>query len=82
MQELKDTVNDMLSNDYKERFRAEYQQLRIRIEKLGKTILDYQYGSLPFQPACPIELLQKQLAAMEEYLIILVERASIEEIEL
>lgn len=28
--ELKDTINGMLSNDYKERFVAEYQQTEIR----------------------------------------------------
>lgn len=34
--ELKDTVNGMLSEDYKERFVAEYQQTKIRYEKLKK----------------------------------------------
>lgn len=34
MKELKDTVDGMLSTDYKERFVAEYQQTKIRYEKL------------------------------------------------
>lgn len=32
--ELKDTVEMMNSSDYKERFRAEYQQVVIRYQKL------------------------------------------------
>ena len=34
MEELKETVELMLSNDYKERFKAEYYQLKIRIDRL------------------------------------------------
>ena len=34
--EYKDTVNLMLSSDYKERFKAEYYQTKIRYEKLKK----------------------------------------------
>ena len=32
--ELKDTVDLMLSEDYRDRFKAEYQQVKIRKEKL------------------------------------------------
>lgn len=32
--ELKDTATLMVSSDYKERFKAEYYQLKIRLEKL------------------------------------------------
>ena len=34
--ELKDTIEMMTSNDYKERFKAEYYQAKIRYEKLKK----------------------------------------------
>ena len=34
--ELKDTIEMMTSNDYKERFKAEYHQTKIRYEKLKK----------------------------------------------
>ena len=34
--ELKDTIELMTSEDYKERFKAEYLQLKIRIEGLRK----------------------------------------------
>ena len=39
MLELKDTVEMMESDDYRERFKAEYHQLKIRVEKLSKFIL-------------------------------------------
>ena len=32
--ELKDTATLMVNSDYKERFKAEYYQLKIRLEKL------------------------------------------------
>ena len=32
--ELKDTATLMVSSDYKERFKAEYYQLKIKLEKL------------------------------------------------
>lgn len=38
MIELKDTVEMMLSDDWKERFKAEYWQLCIRIRKLKETL--------------------------------------------
>lgn len=34
--ELKDTVQLMLSNDYEERFKAEYWQTKVRYERLKK----------------------------------------------
>lgn len=37
--ELKDTVSLMCSDDYKERFKAEYAQVAVRYEKL-KAMLD------------------------------------------
>lgn len=37
--ELKDTVNSMLSEDYRERFIAEYWQVKIRYDRL-KAFID------------------------------------------
>ena len=34
--ELKDTIDLMISSDYKDRFKAEYYQVKIRVEKLDK----------------------------------------------
>lgn len=79
--ELKDTVALMTSADYKERFEAEYEQLNIRCTKLRRMIADYKAGKLDFTPACPVELLERQLKAMYEYLNCLKTRAEIEGIE-
>ena len=82
MIELKDTINLMTSDDYKERFKAEYYQTKIRYEKLHKTIVKYEAGTLEFEPTCPIELLQQQAQSMGGYLYALEIRAQIEGIEL
>lgn len=80
--ELKDTVGLMISADYKERFRAEYWQTRIRYEKLHKIIREYCYGTLPFTPDSPIKLLREQCEAMLAYLAALEKRAKIEGVDL
>ena len=79
---LKDTVGMMSSEDYKERFKAEYFQTKIRYEKLHKTIVKFDAGTLKFHPACSIELLRNQKALMGNYLNILEIRAEIEGINL
>ena len=58
--ELKDTAVMMTSADYKERFRAEFEQTRIRHQKLLDMIEKYKAGTLDFVPACPVELLERQ----------------------
>ena len=79
---LQDTVELMNSTDFKERFKAEYYQLKIRIEGL-RTMLDkYKNGALNFTPNCSYELLFTQLIYMELYLDKLKERAKLENIEL
>lgn len=80
--ELKDTIELMNSADYKERFKAEYYQTKIRYEKLHKTVIKYEAGTLNFTPSCSIELLKAQKRAMGEYLYNLEVRAEIENIEL
>lgn len=82
MTELKDTVVLMNSDDYKERFQAEFTQLRIRREKLEGMIVKYRADKLDFALACPLELLEQQLQAMSDYLYALKIRAEIEDIEL
>ena len=82
MKELFETVELMKSNDYNERFIAEYIQTKIRYEKLHKMIVKYEAGKLDFTPNCSLELLKKQASAMENYLYILEMRAEIEEIYL
>lgn len=79
--DLKDTVALMNSADYKERFKAEYDQLNIRATKLRDMIEKYKAGKLDFTPTCPVELLERQLKAMVEYQKCLQLRAEIEGIE-
>lgn len=79
---LKDTIELMQSEDYKERFKAEYWQLRIRRHKLAIMLRKYHEGTLEFIPDTPIEILEAQLASMNNYIMLLRYRANIEKIEL
>ena len=76
------TVGLMLSDNFKERAKAEYHQLAIRCEKLEAMCKKYAAGELEFTPNCPLELLQKQLDHMQGYKEILEIRADIEGIDL
>ena len=68
--------------DYKERMKAEYHELKERYEKLHRIIVKHEAGTLDFTPTCPIELLKKQAKAMGEYLYALEVRAEIEGVAL
>lgn len=80
--ELGRTVRSMLSHDYRERFRAEYEQLCIRATKLSKMLDKMQAGTLDFKPDCSFEILNRQYNTMNDYIEILEERAKIEGISL
>ena len=80
--ELKDTIEMMVSVDYKERFKAEYLQLKIRMTGLINMLKKYKAGTLTFKPSCSYDLLNGQLKSMEMYAKYLEERAEIENIEL
>lgn len=77
-----DTKEAMTSKDYKERFKAEYWQLKHRIFGLGNMLSDWDYGQLDFEPTCPKSLLESQLETMQKYQAILIERAELENIDL
>ncbi|MEI3325334.1 MAG: hypothetical protein V8R64_02470 [Thomasclavelia sp.] len=79
--ELKETVDMMKNQDYKERFKAEYYQLKIRYDGLSKMIEKYENGTLNFKPKCNINLFKKQ-AQMFAYLQTCQLRAEIENIKL
>lgn len=89
---LKDTIEMMLSEDYKERFKAEYYQTKERYERLKSFNNKIEaYGQLEFEKRifmeapkhdCPITLLKRQQKVMGEYLHLLEVRAVIEKIEL
>lgn len=80
--ELKDTIELMQSEDYKDRFKAEYYQTKIRYEKLHKMTIKYEAGTLDFEPSCPLELLNEQKRCMGMYLHTLEVRAELEQIQL
>lgn len=79
--ELKDTVALMTSADYKDRLKAEYLQLKIRIDELEAMVDKWDAGLLDFTPTCPRSLYGRQLTAMAEYLDLLCRRSQIESAE-
>ena len=80
--ELKDTITLMNSEDYKDRFKAEYYQTKIRYEKLRKMLIKHSAGTLDFTPTCSIVTLENQKRYMGEYLKTLEIRAAMEGVEL
>ena len=80
--ELVETADMMESPDYKERFKAEYWQTKIRWRKLHRMLVKYEAGTLGFEPSCSLELLKKQAFHMGNYIHILEIRAEIESIDL
>lgn len=79
---LKDTVESMLSDDYIDRLVAEYFQLKIRYNKLCKFCERYRDGKLDFTPDCTLELLLDQKLIMSRYMSILERRFVAEEISI
>ena len=82
MKELKETVELMTSADYKERFKAEYEQVKIRFEKLKVMLDKWDNGTLEFTPTCNRGIYNFQIKAMREYITCLETRAVIENVEL
>ena len=80
--ELTDTIALMNSGDFKDRFRAEYYQLTIRLGKLENMLAKMKAGTLNFIPSCSYELLYEQVIFMKQYKHILEERAKIESVDL
>lgn len=92
--ELKETISMMTSADYKERFKAEYYQTKIRYEKLRNYNNRIEAAELSRENEeiatklempphdCPLSLLKAQAEIMLEYLQTLEVRAVCEHIEL
>ena len=76
------TATLMTSEDYKDRFKAEYIQLKNRYEGLKRMTDNWDNGTLNFTPTCPRATYNFQLRAMKEYLDILEVGAKIEGINL
>ena len=79
---LNDTVEMMNIDDYKERFKAEYYQIKIRVNGLDNMLSKWDRGLLGFIPKCPRSAYDMQLRAMKDYKIALELRALIEGIEI
>ena len=82
---LEDTCGLMASGDYKDRFKAEYFQTKIRYERLKAFNNKIEASNMTMQcPVhdCPDHLLREQQRVMGEYLHILEVRAVIEHIDL
>lgn len=79
--ELQATAIDMVSDDYKERFIAEYKQVSIRVKRLETILDDFYKGNLSFK-LTDVELLKRQARTMYEYIDILELRAKREGIDL
>ena len=83
---LEDTSVLMTSDDYKNRFIAEYAQTKIRYEKLKNFCnrIEAARVSCTEEPKhdCSLELLREQQRIMGQYLHIMEIRAIIEEVDL
>ena len=79
---LAETVNFMVSKDYKERFIAEYQQLVIRYNALKSMLKQWDKNELSFTPICPRITYDEQIEAMADYIDVLEARAVMEGVEL
>jgi len=78
LNELKDTIEDMISDDYIRRYKAEYKQLVIRINKLTDYLKHYNKSDSLIEQ----HLKAQQLEAMLHYRNILEMRANINNINL
>ena len=80
--ELKDTIELMTSECWKDRFIAEYLQTKIRYEKLHKLIVRREVGKCDFDTPIPLESWIYQASHMGNYLHELEKQAVLHGIEL
>ncbi len=80
---LQDTVENMISSDYRKRLIAEYQQCEIRFNRLIDVMHKYGRGYNSVESGdIDISLLRKQADIMRAYMFILLKRAVKEGIDL
>ena len=82
MMTLAETVPLMTSEDYRERFRAEYFQTKIRAHKLATLLEAWEHGDFSCPPQTARIVLERQLQQMTDYLSTLALRAQFEGISL
>lgn len=78
--DLQTITSLMLSQDYKDRMKAEYYHLMNRKENLEAVLKLWDSGRLTFTPDCPRSIYDLQLRAMNDYKAVLEARAKIEKI--
>lgn len=71
-----------MSEDYKETFRLEYQQLKDKHDALKYMLHQWDKGELDYEPKTPKNVFRQQVAVMCNYLSILEYRAYLEKINL
>ena len=79
---LPQTALGMISRDYKERFKAEYEQLVIRYNGLNRMIENWVRGCLSFKPTCTSSTYDLLLKTMRDFIAVLEARAVMENVEL
>ena len=79
---LAETVGLMLSEDYKDRLKAEYWQVKLRYNDLHEFLIKYEAGMETISPPEKSQLMQLQARVMEKYLKLLEERAMLEGVAL
>lgn len=72
------TLEKRLSNDWRERVLGEYLSLKDKTEKLHKTLIKWDAGTVVPQCNTPIEVLQTQYKHMTNYLNTLEVRMELE----
>lgn len=82
MMDLKGTISLMTSEDWRDRFIAEYLQTKIRYEKLHKLIIQREVGKLDFDTPIPLASWKRQQKSMGCYLLELERQAVLHGIEL
>ena len=79
---LQVTSEMMNSKNYKDRFIAEYFQVKIRLDKLKQMLKKWDEDNLDFFPSCPRSTYDMQVEAMTYYQNVLEARAKMENIVL
>lgn len=72
----------LMKGNYKDRFKAEYIQLKTRYDRLCTMIEKWDNGTLDFVPFTPRNVYDHQLLAMDEYILALETRARYEGIDI
>lgn len=80
--ELHNTIYGMISDDYIERFKAEYKQLIIRLDRLRTIIYKAKTRKISFQLESSLQLLEAQASYMDGYASVMRDRAATEGINL